>query len=125
MELRVFFRHMESSNPLAEHARAKIGDRLAKYGLKAADAQVTFAVDNGINEARCHVSSHVWGTLDAMASDEETMYAAVDRLADRLDERLRRVKEQVSSHRAPRAVASAPIAERGTTETEEDATWSV
>jgi len=102
MNLRVFFRHMESSVPLAEHARTKIGDCLAKYGLAAADAQVTFVVELGIYEARCHVNSHVWGVLDAGARDSHSMYAAVDKVAGKLDEQLRRLKEQSTSNRGAR-----------------------
>lgn len=101
MDLRTHFRHMDTSMPLYLFAEKKIADRLQKYEFLVVDAQVTFAVEHGEHSATCHLHLGDGAEIHAAGRNEQSMYAAVDQLTDRLDGCLRRHKEKLHSHRAP------------------------
>ena len=96
MDFKVYFRHMDSSLPLYVYAEQKILDRLEKYAMGIMEAHITFAVEAGVNRASCHMYLAGGGiTITVESEDTQSMYAAVDKLADRLDARLRRQKDKL------------------------------
>jgi len=106
MEFRAYFKHMDSSLPLYAYADKKITNCIEKYVRAPIEAHVTFSVDRGINHIACDVMAGGGFTLRVEADDPTSMYSAVDRLEDRLNGRLRRQKERITSHKS--RVASAP-----------------
>lgn len=111
MDLRVFFKHMESSPALHTYAEQKLGERLNKYSLNVIEAQVTFAVDGGLHCVSCHVTAGGGVTLTVDSEDASSMYAAIDLLTDKLDTCLRRIKEKRRSHKLGSPIDLRPLVE--------------
>lgn len=107
MDFRAFFKHMETSLPLYAYAEDKIKRTLEKHPIGVVSAAMTFSVERRINKAECHVTSTVH-RIDVTATDELSMYAAVDRLVDRLDAQLSRFQGKARSHRGANVVEIAP-----------------
>jgi len=108
MEFRAYFKHMDSSLPLYAYADKKITSCIEKYVRAPIEAHVTFSVNRGINHIACDVIAGGGFTLRVEADDPTSMYSAVDRLEDRLNERLRRQKERITSHKS--RVVGVPVA---------------
>ena len=101
MDFRVFFKHMESSLPLFAYAQKKLGERLEKYACEPIEAHVTFSVEQLNQIASCHVRTRS-GHLVQVENADTNMYACVDILADKLDKKLRRFKDRLTSHKTRR-----------------------
>lgn len=101
MDFRVFFKHMESSLPLFAYAQKKLGERLNKYSSQPIEAHVTFSVEAQNQMARCHVRTHS-GHVVQVENTDTNMYACVDVLTDKLDKKLRRLKDRLTSHKTRR-----------------------
>lgn len=101
MRLQFFFRHMLPSPAVKQYAEAKLSDCIGKYELRLDDVHLTFAVDHADAKANCDFL--VDGQPVHLSESAPQMYAAIDGLVDRIDERLRRLKDRIRSHRAPKA----------------------
>lgn len=121
MKFQVYFKHMDSSKALLEYAEAKLGERLDKYRLGLAEAHVTFAVESGLNCAVCHLTGADRFKVTVDCQDAVSMYAAVDRLAGKLDETLRRAKDRRRSHRVDGPIDLAPLTSTRLPPMDEDA----
>lgn len=89
---------MDSSEALAEYAEQKLTSCAATYLRRGGLIQVTFAIEGGSQIVHLHLSGSVDVSLRGEARDNESMYAAVDRIQDKLDETLRRRKEKETNH---------------------------
>ena len=97
MRIDISGHQMEVTSALRDYAHEKLG-RLANHFEQHLDTRMILSVDK--LEHKAEATIHTPGkTLfaDALASD---MYAAIDLLADKLDEQVRRHKEK---HRDPQA----------------------
>lgn len=99
MDFRAYFKHMETSLPLYAYAEKKIAGCIEKYVRNPIEAYVMFSVDGGIHRARCHVLAGGGFSVQVDAKDDTSMYSCVDRLEAKLNERLRRQKERIKSHK--------------------------
>lgn len=108
MDFRAYFKHMETSLALYAYAEDKFKGRVEKYPLKAVAIDVTFSVDGRLFVTHVHVMMTKNATFDVTSSDEQSMYAAVDLAADKLENQLRRHKEKVHSHRGGERVLMEP-----------------
>ena len=111
MRVDVTFRNVKASSALRTYAEEKVS-KLRKVMVKPIDAQVVLEQDGFRNIAELVVrdSGEVFA---AKESSDDDLYAAIDRVADKLARQARRHKERVKDHRAP-SVADllAPMEER-------------
>lgn len=100
MEFRVYFKHMASSLATYAYAEKKLGQRLEKFALRGVEARLTFAVQRDGFQAACHIIADDGIDIALETTDGVSMTAAIDGLADKLDERLRRARQKVRARRA-------------------------
>lgn len=123
MEFRLTFKNMHSSPALAAYAQDKLQEKIEKYVHSPIEAHVTFSVNGKDRMAHCQVFAHDRFNVQVEARGAY-MLSCVDRLADKLDARLRRRKEKVKSHKVgngsllslvedPGAFATGPLAKIG------------
>jgi putative sigma-54 modulation protein len=98
MEMKFFFKQMESSEALRNYAEGKIRGKVNKLSSKPVMAQVTFMVVPPKNKIHLHLHAGDGGNIEVEVLDDD-MYAAVDKLIDKLDIQLRRQKEKLKGHR--------------------------
>lgn len=97
MRFLVYFKHMLPSAAVQEYAEDKLAERIGKYALYFSEVQLTFAVEHHHAEVSCTFVAE--GHSLHLVERGPNMNAAIDRLADRVDGRLRRMKEKMRSHR--------------------------
>ena len=124
MVFQIYFKQMASSEALKSYAEQKLGERLDKYNLGMTEAHVTFSMESGVSRTNCHIGTGRGVDITVESQNAQSMYAAVDLLADKLDARIRRQKEKLRSHR-PRtsidAIPAMPVASATKSEAEIDA----
>lgn len=98
MEMQFFFKQMESSEALRNYAEGKIRDKVFKLSSKPVMAHVTFMLVPPKNKIHLHLHAGDGGSSEVEVIDDD-MYAAVDKLIDKLDIQLRRQKERLKGHR--------------------------
>lgn len=98
MQCRFSFKHMESSQALADYAKEKIVSKVERFATKPIEAHVTFEVDS--NQHHVHVNVHGGDgfniQIDATSID---MYASIDLMIDKLEARLKKQKEKLKDHK--------------------------
>jgi len=99
MDFRAYFKHMETSLPLYAYAEKKLAGTIEKYVRQPIEAYVMFTVDGGVNKARCHVLAGGGFSVQVDAKDDTSMYSCLDKLEAKLNQRLRRQKERIKSHK--------------------------
>lgn len=95
MEVRVTFRHMDSSEALKERCAEK-SDKIKKYLHHP--THVTWTLDVNKDEHKAHV--HVTGkdvdfNAEAVSGD---MYSSIDESMRKLEEQLQRWKDKIVAH---------------------------
>ena len=98
MEMQFFFKQMDSSEALRDYAEGKIRDKVFKLSSKPVMAHVTFELVPPKNKVQLHLHSGESPSIEVEVIDDD-MYAAVDKLIDKLDIQLRRNKEKLKGHR--------------------------
>jgi putative sigma-54 modulation protein len=95
MQVNVTFRHMDASDAVRDYAIEKI-KRVEKYLAPPVDAHIILEVDKFMH--RCEVIVTAKGvqlTAEEVTSD---MYAAIDKVIDKLERQGQKHKEQVKKH---------------------------
>ncbi len=99
MNFHTTFKQMDRSLIYEEYARRKLIDRIEKYIPKLpVDAFVTFSRENHLNKVHCSVRATGGFNVEAENKDE-FMYSAIDRLAEKLNNQLRKRKDRIYSHK--------------------------
>ncbi|MEY4630800.1 MAG: hypothetical protein RIQ81_920 [Pseudomonadota bacterium] len=98
MEMQFFFKQMESSDALRSYAEGKIREKVFKLSSKPVMAHVTFMLVPPKNKVHLRLHAGDGGSSEVEVIDDD-MYAAVDKLIDKLDIQLRRQKEKLKGHR--------------------------
>lgn len=99
MNYRFTFKHMATSDALRTYAQEKISTKVDKYVTKPIEVAVTFSVDR--LDHRIHLSLAAGDGFDVQVEQSDIdMYAAVDKLIDKLDMQLRRHKEKLKNHKS-------------------------
>ena len=97
MNIAITFRHLDSSEAVKEYTQEKIG-RLQKFLRSPLKANVTLSVEKGQMSAEILLnagSEHYTATVS-----NENMYAAIDKVCDKLEHQIHNVKgAKISSKR--------------------------
>lgn len=91
MQIQVTFRHVESSEPLKEYAREKVG-KVQKYLDGPVEAQVTLGVEKHRHEA--DVVIHAAGFKIHGQETTGDLYSAIDMVMDKLETQVKRYREK-------------------------------
>jgi putative sigma-54 modulation protein len=92
---------MESSEALEAYAGEKLSEPIAKFVTKAIDAHVTFSVQKHQHTAHLHLRAGDGFAVEVEHTSQD-MYASVDQLVDKLASQLRKQKEKLKDHKAPK-----------------------
>ena len=104
MRIETFGKDVEVTPALKEYVDTKL-HRLGKHFEQHCEVRVTLSLQK--NEHHVDASANLPGqTLHAEAGGQ-TMYAAIDVLADKLDRLILKHKEKQQDHHAPRVVSDA------------------
>ena len=98
MNIQITGHHVEVTAAIRDYVQAKL-ERVMRHFDHVIDAQVILLVDKLVQkvEATLHLRGH-----DIFASSEDaSMYAAIDSLADKLDRAVIRHKEKQQDRRGP------------------------
>jgi putative sigma-54 modulation protein len=96
MNLHITGQHLAVTPAIREYAMNKL-ERLTRHFDQLLDIHMVFSVEKERQKVECNI--HVAGReLHAEAVDE-SMYAAIDFMADKLDRQIVRHKEKLSVHR--------------------------
>ena len=95
MQITVSGQHVDVTPALNDYVMTKLR-RLERHFDHATNAHVVLTVQRQSQKAEATV--HVPGGKLHAEAVENDMYAAIDRLADKLDRQIRRHKEKVSDH---------------------------
>ena len=97
MQINVSGHHVEVTDSLRGYVETKI-ERLERHFDIVSDVHCILTVEKLRHKAEAKVNVN-GGTIYA-DSTEEDMYAAIDRLIDKLDRRVRKHKEKLVDHHA-------------------------
>lgn len=100
MQIRVTGHHVEVTPALRSSVEEKM-ERIERHFDMVTDAHVILTVEKMRHKAEAKVN-YRGGTIFA-DSVEEDMYAAIDRLVDKLDRRVIKSKEKITNHHAKEA----------------------
>lgn len=96
MQLNLSGRHLEITPALRAYVDTKI-QRLERHFDHVTSAHVVLSVEKERNKAEATV--HVNQANLFAEAQENDMYAAIDRLMDKLDRQVKKHKEKLSAHR--------------------------
>lgn len=97
LNIKVTFRHTESTEALKRYAVEKIAQRVKKYVRAPIDVHVVLAVEKLDHIAEVHINKKgVNSTAKAVTGN---LYSAIDKLVDTIETQLRRQKERMVSQR--------------------------
>jgi putative sigma-54 modulation protein len=99
MQFNLSGHHVDVTPALRSYVEKKLG-RALRHSDKVIDVQCTLTVEKLRQQAEATV--RLAGTSVHATAVHEDMYAAIDLLADKLDEQLRRHKEKVRDPQAAR-----------------------
>ena len=95
MNLHLTGHHLEVTPALREYVQSKLA-RLSNHFDHVIDLKVTLSVEKLVQKAEATL--HVPGNDLHAECGAESMYSAIDSLADKLDRQVLKHKEKVSSH---------------------------
>lgn len=98
MQFQFAFRHMETSPSLQEYTESKIRSQIERFVSKAIEAHVIFSVDKHQHHVHCSLVGGDGFTIQVDQYSED-MYAAVDKMSEKIEVQLRRKKERLKDHK--------------------------
>ena len=98
MQFQFAFRHMDTSTSLQDYTEAKLRILIEKFVTKAIEAQVIFSVDKHQHHVHCSLIGGDGFSVQVDQSSED-MYAAVDKMCEKIEVQLRRKKERLKDHK--------------------------
>ncbi len=101
MEMRAYFKHIDSSLPLYAYAEKKLGSLCSRYLLNPIEAHLTFFLEGGRHCVSCKVADGGGYFIQVDSEDDTNFFSCIDQLKDRLDESLRRQKERRQFRKMP------------------------
>lgn len=103
MQITVIGRHLEATEALKQYATERFG-RLEKYLPRNSQATITLSVVKKVH----HIADAMIkadGVLIQASEETEEMYSSIDLLFEKLDRRVRKYKEKITSHKHQTGVA--------------------
>ena len=89
MNIRITFRHVDSSDAIKEYARTKVG-KLQKFLRQPMSAKVTLSLEKLKHVAETQISSG--GERHEAKEASADMYASIDKVIDKLERQIRGTK---------------------------------
>jgi putative sigma-54 modulation protein len=96
MQLNVSGHHVEVTDSMRDYVEKKF-ERIGRHFDQVIDMHCVLTVEKLRQKAEATL--HVSGTAIHADATEESMYAAIDRLTDKLDRRIKKHKEKRNAHR--------------------------
>ncbi|MEN9559052.1 MAG: hypothetical protein RLZZ502_263 [Pseudomonadota bacterium] len=96
MNVHLTGQHFVVTPALREYSLNKL-ERLSRHFDQLLDIHMVFSVEKERQKVECNI--HVAGREVHAEAVDESMYAAIDALADKLDRQIVRHKEKLSGHR--------------------------
>ncbi|MEI6128216.1 MAG: ribosome-associated translation inhibitor RaiA [Pseudomonadota bacterium] len=97
MEVLVTFRHVESNDALKEYAQEKVL-RIEKYISNITEVHVILAQEKRNYIAEVLVKANR-AKITAKESTEDTMYASIDLVMDKIERQVKKYKDKLTSHK--------------------------
>ncbi len=101
MRIETYGQQLEITPALRDYVEEKLR-RLARHFDQPIDARVQLGLSKPSHRAAADLS--VPGRSLHAEAEAQTMYAAIDLLADKLDRQILKLKEKQQDHQAPRVV---------------------
>lgn len=98
MQLTLNGKNIEITNALRNYATEKL-ERIVKHNGQIMNLKVTLSVTKNPSVKNCNIAEATCfynGTAIKIKESAETMYAAIDLLADRLDRRVKEMKAKIA-----------------------------
>ncbi|MFT4764707.1 MAG: putative sigma-54 modulation protein [Oleispira sp.] len=92
MQINISGHHVELTPALKEYAEEKI-KRLEHHFDHITRSDITLTVEKLVQKAECNI--HVSGSDLHASAEDQNMYAAIDKLSDKLDRQLLKHKEKL------------------------------
>lgn len=99
MNLRMTFKHMDTSEAIERHCRETILKRTEKFSNNIMDSDITFAHEHDENIVQCKMTD-IHGKTYLAHETGEDMYKCIDILSHKLERLLRKEKNMHISHKA-------------------------
>ena len=99
-------RNIEITKAIRDYVEEKIG-RIVKHNAQRINIKVTLSVTKNPSVKKSHtaeVTCFLNGTVIKIKEDAESMYASIDLLADRLDRKVKEIKERLISHKTGKSI---------------------
>ena len=97
MHLKIDGRHVEVTASMHDYVHNKMA-KLERHFDHLVNVHVVLAVEKQRQMAEATI--HVAGNDLHAESEDETMYAAIDTMVDKLDRQIKKHKEKLTNHRA-------------------------
>lgn len=98
MRVNITFRHMEGTEAIKEHVTRKV-ERVRKYLQGPYEANVVMSVERHLH--RCDVTISASGWTFKGAEETEDMYTSVDKVMDKVERQIRKVKGREQARKGP------------------------
>ncbi len=98
MRVNITFRHMEGTDAIKEHVNRKAA-RVRKYLQGPVEANVVMSVERHLHQ--CDVTISAAGWTFKGAEETEDMYTSVDKVMDKIERQIRRVKGREQARKSP------------------------
>ena len=109
MQISVTGQHLEVTDSLREYVTSKLG-KLERYFDQVTNVHAILSVEKERQKAEATI--HINGANLFAEAEDESMYAAIDALADKLDRQLKKHKEKrADHHRGSSSVLQASVEE--------------
>lgn len=109
MMFRSSFKHMAVSESVRRYAEDKVGVEVAKFVSKPIEVQLVFSVDRLEHRVNLHLVAGDGFNIEVHHVDRD-MFAAIDKMVDKLAVQLKKQKDKIKSHKGkgPRASSRRP-----------------
>ena len=97
MHIKIDGRHVEVTESMHDYVETKMA-KLERHFDHLVHVHVVLAVEKQRQKAEANI--HVAGNDIHAESEDETMYAAIDTMVDKLDRQIKKHKEKLTDHRA-------------------------
>lgn len=99
-------RNIEITKAIRDYVEEKIG-RIVKHNAQIMNIKVTLSVTKNPSVKKNHIAEvtcFLNGSVIKIKENAESMYASIDLLADRLDRKVKEIKERLISHKTGKSI---------------------
>lgn len=103
MNLQISGHHIDVTDSLRNYVQEKM-EKVGRHFDQVIDAQVVLSVEKLVQKAE--VTLHLPGSTAHAEAEGEDMYASIDKMSDRIDRQVLKLKEKMKDHHAKEALQS-------------------